>query len=63
MNQTNSFVEIEHGTARLKVDVSNIQPERLQLGSLFQFIGELAQNDAGLYLRARVARNVDVSPI
>jgi CST complex subunit TEN1 len=52
---------VSHGDSRLLVDLKLVFPEHMTVGSLFQFIGELAGVPAPdrLLLKARVAKNVN----
>lgn len=54
-------VLIEHRGEELSIDVSALAGSALQQGQLLQFIGEAyhgTQGESGVYVRARVVRNV-----
>lgn len=59
MNVITNNAIIELNSYFLRVDVSLIEGLPFKVSSLFQFIGELLEDEEGIYLKARVARNID----
>jgi hypothetical protein len=62
MNLKTLRIVLEHQNHRLEVDTTLLGDaiQILQLGSLFQFYGEIQKTENFPYLRARFVRKVDV---